>query len=374
MDYMTNIDDDNSSNNGSILPLDRDFSTFGNTIFALLYLSSFLLGNLLNSLTLLHFFSTKGWKTTSVLIQICINIVDIIICTLSLPVGLSWFAGRDGLMFEVQMMCNVWGMLWNIFIRMSVFLISVLSITRTVALCLPFRHICRNHVMVPICVYFAMMIVQSTIPFWYNKDYHYHVNSVSCLWFGHKILKKDSVSSIILNAVLVQTELIAPVFVVMICCIISVFALRSSRTQSTNTTKKGATITIIILTINYIIFNLPQAVYYIVLIVDREVFNHTLHWVSWDHDYLFSGAVLNLSVTLNSVMNPVLYFARVSQIREFGRRVVARVVRGCGENRVRPVNIQTRVRGSFEKCENSSLGPVLTLDKVKDPLKVILKD
>ena len=96
--------------------------------------------------------------------------------------------------------------------------------------------------------------------------------------------------------------------------------------------------------------------------------------MSWDHDYLFSGAVLNLSVTLNSVMNPVLYFARVSQIREFGRRVVARVVRGCGENRVRPVNIQTRVLGSFDRCENSSLGPVLTFDKVKDPLKVILED
>jgi hypothetical protein len=68
------------------------------------------------------------------------------------------------------------GMLWNMAPRLSVFLMAVLSISRTISLVYPLRRIRRQDVALPILFYTALQLVQATLPFWFGAKYRFVEN------------------------------------------------------------------------------------------------------------------------------------------------------------------------------------------------------
>ena len=116
------------------------------------------------------------------------------------------------------------------------------------------------------------------------------------------------------NNILCSVELALPVPVVIISCFVSVSIILSSinkTKQSTpgNAIKRKSTITILIVTIVYIIFNFPafiNFVFYSIVVVksypypDPVFYNSTvMYYYSWNFTYV-------VCVALNSSINPVI--------------------------------------------------------------------
>ena len=105
--------------------------------------------------------------------------------------------------------------------------------------------------------------------------------------------------------------------------------------------KNTATMTIVILTINYVVLNLPMVIYLIMGTIDRESGYRFRFFKSAVPEFLIRNMFQNLFVAMNSCMNPILYIWRVKQIRMFVRKKIGRIwtVEGPVANIVRNNNV-----------------------------------
>ena len=72
---------------------------------------------------------------------------------------------RTGMLFDSSIFCNLHGLLWNVCARMTVFLMMVLSITRTMFLLWPFKIINDKLVYIAVGSYFVIQFGQGCLPF-----------------------------------------------------------------------------------------------------------------------------------------------------------------------------------------------------------------
>ena len=93
-------------------------------------------GNLLS----LSYFLTKTRDIPTTLYTI-ISVVDVLVSLLVLPLGLPYVLdNRYGWLLETsRVVCTTWGMLWYTCTILSVFLVAVMSISRTAHLVWPFK-------------------------------------------------------------------------------------------------------------------------------------------------------------------------------------------------------------------------------------------
>ena len=97
----------------------------------------FLIGTLGNIASFSYFKSKKS--DISSLIYMLITANDIVVSITLLPVGMSFLSkGKPGLIFGNKYGCATWYYTWKIAIKLSVFLVLCLSVTRTFSLLRPF--------------------------------------------------------------------------------------------------------------------------------------------------------------------------------------------------------------------------------------------
>ena len=154
-----------------------------NFVYGSLTLFSFLFGTPLNLLSLYYF--CRKPKHLSTLVYIPITLVDLLICLLAGPVAYSYLTEREPGIFSFLVFCQLWGTLWNATARLSVFLVAVLSISRTLSMRYPFRRISKRKIVGLISVYTVIQVAQSTIPYWFGSIYHYYDTHIQCQWFSH---------------------------------------------------------------------------------------------------------------------------------------------------------------------------------------------
>ena len=154
-------------------------------------------------------------KDVSTIIYICITVVDVIISFLTLPVGLSYLNNRNPTLFVNTVFCEIWGYMWNIVQQVSVFLVSLLSITRTVRVVFPFHKITRELVIGIIIVYAFLQLINILVMlFWYNIRLSYDFGYADCT-------QHNEVSSKVYTATQIMS-LVIPVFLVTISAAISI--------------------------------------------------------------------------------------------------------------------------------------------------------
>ena len=125
------------------------------------YMATF--GVLWNLMALVFFLQSK--KDVIKIIYISITIIDLLTCLLMAPIGVSDLDFRKGHFFSNRILCNAHGFLWNIAARLSVFLVMVLSVTRTMYLLFPFKNISKRSILIMIVVYTIMQFLQASVPF-----------------------------------------------------------------------------------------------------------------------------------------------------------------------------------------------------------------
>ena len=106
-----------------------------------------------------------------------------------------------------------------------------------------------------------------------------------------------------------QYFLIAPII---LSCGLSLWTLHRAKNQVSEH-QISVTVTILCFTILYVLFNLPNCLAYMTVILDK-MFALNLDY-TWDSTYYFGYYTTVLSVAINAALNPVLYFWRIAGFR-----------------------------------------------------------
>ena len=284
-----------------------------------------------NAFALVYFISKR--KDIATIIYIFITIVDIIICLLVLPIGLSYFNERDRVLFGNRFVCNAWGHIWSIMTQFSVFFVALLSITRTVSIVCPFRIISKKLVINIIVLYFVIqLIVLLVMVYWANLQYSYFVGFVDCTNYY-----TDDDDDVIdkMRTVIEILSYVIPLLVITGSACISVKALAYRGPEGkSEALKRQASITIMFITIVYIIFNLPLC---ITIVINRISYYYDDYVFDFDAPaYYIMNLFFQLSVPLNSLINPVVYVMRMGDFRQRTIKISQRVL--PRKNVAKPVN------------------------------------
>ena len=237
-----------------------------------------------------------------------------------IPVMVSSFRDGHVSLFAQSTLCYVWAVLWEISIRMSIFLIGVMSIARTVALVQPLHAPRKHHLMIPVGLYFILLMIQETVPLFMDATSEYYENFAVCGLEMKDIIGDSPVCVKIYNFFTIDLEFITPLFVIIVSSIVSTVQLMKKSTQSNKYKHEEATKTILILALVYIIFNIPYCTVYILRSIsmwsDRKI-KPILGNMSPPLKYLVYSFILTHTMALNSMINPMIYFCRLPQLRKF---------------------------------------------------------
>ena len=332
-----------------------NYSSSASLLFGAIEMLCFAVGAPGSIIIFSYFISKSKEKTASTLLYIGISSMDVIISLLCLSPAISHFHLGDAMLFGNALHCHLWGYFWLVCSRMSIMFIAVLSIARTVALSIPFCKVRRRHVVLPTLFYFVLLLVEFSFPFYLGrKRGHYYIpDAGSCSFYTGDVFPEDSVALGIYEKVTLANSIL-PFPIILLSCCISMYKIRSARklilethqrtvervchkitghgntiTHDTATLhdnlqrKRGASITIIILTISYILFNTPICLWKLLEVTGGK------GWVLLScivgHDYpLYYTVYVFLEVNcaqINSVLNVAVYFVRIQGLQRHARKV-----------------------------------------------------
>ena len=256
-------------------------------------------------------------RSVSSIVYTCISAVDCLICVNCFPVAITYMALRDDIMFRSGVYCNIWGVAQRLLSSLSIFYVAVLSISRTFVLLLPFRRLKMEVVLVTIGVHFLLQCVVVSMPYWeVGGEFQYLAGYGNCEHI-HAPLNKFEKPSDILNEIIYSI----PIFPIILSCIVSVFILMRDADQLQDlqrNTKRYASVTIVLFTVVYIIFNLGS----------RILNNFKLIKKASELDP--TGYLLNFlfyyTIILNAAVNPVLYMIRMHSLRTSVKSLVLKIL------------------------------------------------
>lgn len=301
-------------------------------LFGLTELGSVIIGLVLNFLTIPYFNRSK--EQFSSMIYLLIVITDICILVCCFPSAIAMLNLRRALVLENRFLCSVTGFVFNIGARMSVFLIAILGCARSVSLIFPFKKQRSRTYMVVISIYLVANIVLASLPLIFSPaGYHYSHFVGQCAWGINELSFVNCFGTDcqlwlwITYCTIIFPWLVPGVVVVMSSAISIITLFRSEKTRRRMAPRRGstpftpqrgatmktkhATITILIMTVVYSVFNMPCWLLYSYLLISG--FN-PVAWLRGSTALYLQIFVCRLSVAMNSATNPVVYFFRIEAL------------------------------------------------------------
>ena len=282
--------------------------------FGLICMWCLLFGTTGNMLSL-GFFVKKFRRTTEnkvgTMIYAFIACCDMVICTLAGIIGFSYINSRKPTALGIPIMCNLWGSMWNIFPRLSVLLVALLSVTRAMVVYKPLQAISIRMIVRVMVLYLILQVVQAILPFTKGALYQYNDTIVICMWQITDVVKRGTFGYYFIWMFLLILQFALPVFPIIGSSIFCVYQLAKKK----STSRKYASVTVVIVTSVYILFNLPLAVYLISGFIG-ELTQYKVNVFRFDSRHMLLGNFLfNISVACNAFINPLIYFYRVNDMK-----------------------------------------------------------
>ena len=164
-------------------------------------------------------------------------------------------------------------------------------------------------------------------------EYYYSEMNTKCIWMIGDVVTSPKIV-LIAHLFLVIIPLIVPVIPIVLSCILSVYAMKKSIDVSLEMSvrningnvineKKKVTLTVIVVTVVYIIFNVPPVVTVILYSVGY-LYPKALHLFTFDSYFYFNNFQEIFCVGLNSSMNPIIYMIFMPSFRKFFFRFLKR--------------------------------------------------
>ena len=280
----------------------------------------FLIGTLGNFVSFLYFKCKK--RDISSVIYMLITANDIVVSITVLPVGISALTqGQPGLIFGNKYGCEVYEVIWNVAINLSVFLVLCLCITRTISMLRPFkRQKIKCLVLAVVLSMVISLVFEANLLSLDSTGIVFHPEVLRCMWY-FDILKAE----IIVFAVKDNILYTSPAFVVAMSCVISVVVLTrrnkvgNLRQRELQQSRNRATVTILLFALLYGVCNVPS-------VIDATLFTFSVMTQNWeiyynsykfDKHYYYWNTITTILPAANSAANPILYFWRMPALREY---------------------------------------------------------
>ena len=87
------------------------------------------------------------------------SILDIVSALVSIPVIVTLLTSRDPVMFGNGAFCLIWTVLFYYLLRISIFLVLLISVTRTMGMTFPVHQVKRSAVILSLGVYSAFLLI-----------------------------------------------------------------------------------------------------------------------------------------------------------------------------------------------------------------------
>ena len=326
-----------------------------------LFISCSILGIIFN-ITALFFLSNRTTNFKFKVVLKAAACIDILICILAFFIALSFFDGRSPVAFSNTTFCQLWGFLWGFVAKMSVNIVSVSSVMRVVNIYHPsFLNITVMEII--IIVYAIIFLSIESLPFVFGERYNYVEAIGACV--PDMVLTNMgplSLRSLCLSYVPFLLYLL-PIPIILSCYLISSYKIIQQKKNIMKCQKRGgvrprlhfhgsAIITMSSFMGLYLFLQAPLAVY--ILWTRIRIFSgYTIAEVlgsPWNLPYLPSLVYL-VTITLNATLNPIIYYWRLNDFRNF----VSNIFRGLSQNNrpYRPVESRT---GQVEPAVGPTVG------------------
>jgi hypothetical protein len=257
----------------------------------------------------------------------------------------------------------VWGYAFHALTLFSAFYVGFLSVTRSYVLLRPLSRIHKSTIGGVALGHFFSQSLLSTLVFWDGGRYQYKREYVECS--AHT---SSGRSYHVLEHVGGMVTYVAPIFPILLSSVLTAWKLRKNqqlhgldrsseparsregprtgpgrgrekvrlssvygplevwiaRHKAEVHVKRRSSVTILIFSAVYAVFNIPMAVCYIFHAIDEG------NGFLFDRPgFYFTSLVYNLAVPLNSLVNPIIYFVRVKGFRSFILGYVRRAMQFC---------------------------------------------
>ena len=311
-----------TSTNDTLLPVEGNEADQSNPyireldlFLASLHLFCFVFGTLGN-ITAFRYFAVQR-KELSTCIYLAISLTDIVVSLLTLPVAISYIGNREPLMFGLKGFCTFWGSINTVVPHFSVSMVTILSMTRTHSLLFPLHKIRKRSILIVMGLYFAILSLQAVIPMALGMSKMIYLSDDTyCFSEGSNEVWRN------MDTILDVVELGCPIIPVVVSCTLSSFHILKSRSISNNRSssrmKVYASITIVIMTLVYIMFNIPVFIQFILYLVTLYKYEYPgpLFASLWMSSYSWN-ILFVLCVALNATINPFIYFSRMNHFKAY---------------------------------------------------------
>ena len=274
--------------------------------YAVIYLTTFVVGTLLNVAAFWYFL--KEPNHLIVILYRFISFNDIVICLMVLPLALTSTAHNKPVVFSVRAICVAWPYIWSTIVKVSVFGISVMSVTRMLRIIKPFWEI-PTKLVVGIIVFGIVVHIGLRGFLQYSGRTFYD---------GVRGWCRTAPQYYKLSLYVFNISMILPVFLLSLSCLVSVIALYRHATipnKSSEASRRLAiqsSITIQIVTFLYLICNIPLTVLTVRAFTNRDEIRRPTFREAYAAEAWFV-----VTVAVNSLLNPVIYLARMNNFVKF---------------------------------------------------------
>ena len=270
-------------------------------------------GSVTNAISLSYLIG-KAKRTLSNRIFMMLNTFDLLVSLSDVAVVTFWYC-KNSTLCGYNLPFKVALAVLDFSLESTAFATCLLSVTRTISLCLPFYRIEKRAVKIAGIIFFVQGVLRFLLRF-----YFYYIKESQLQFY----IKFDNGVMIVLLSVVILINLVS--------CILSSWQLRNRRKnlrvapvnddkQAPHTnSKQKATVTILIISIFFCFFN---SIFGISLC--HEFFVSGLDPMRFPILMAFLQFAMWLAVPLNSTINPIIYFIRKKDMRKFFKELLTKV-------------------------------------------------
>ena len=278
----------------------------------------FLFGTTFNCFSLTYFSKLKQ-KSLAEKLYTLISGCDLCTCIAQSPVIFTLLSRREPYIFASRSFCGAWIIIFEYLHRVSVYLIVLLSVPRTIAIVRPFAVICPQLVLLTLIPYSIALLLDVFIGmiffeqnFYYIQDFAYPTKGFNKDKTRTPSQHQASFSEV--QNLIHDAEVFIPSVFIFLSFLITLIRMQTLP-KDTSCNKKifKASMTVSLATALYLLCNLPFCVLLSLAFYHGNKPNLILTNKAVE-PYIWPVAKIVLTV-VNATVNPVLYYFRINKFR-----------------------------------------------------------
>ena len=268
-----------------------------------------------NLVSLIYFYSASRRDFSSLIYTIVCSI-DICTCVVHTPVMIALYNSRRPGIFSEKTFCVTWIVVFNYVQKVSMFLVMLLSVARTVTMIFLRYKIKKRFLLAAFLAYTAFLMVWNFFIYAFggsNKWYGYYEFDVYCYFALYS--KPFSYICQLIEAICVS---LPPIVTSVSFTVFAYKLLRKDHVSRMNRRKHQAAVTMAMFTALFLTCNLPCLMNYFLWFLNSLIYNNAYPGPIYSSPFMayYSWLISNIVCTvLNASLNPVLYFCRMEHVR-----------------------------------------------------------